>query len=1013
MMNCGLNSSQIGQLYQLAFKRLSLAKQNNIAFDLKKLMKDVYDHRMSKGYGEVDAVTFAQQIPALVDKAATANPELKAHLRSYKFSLDQLADDVIAIDESITKNNSVPFMMQYLNLTMDVAKDLRQANEALKEDAKNKEVTEEEIKPTVEIPIPISTDFASTKITDDTRPFKAATPSMLTDRGQEALSKERRLADGSINPNFNVPNPYLKFYYNVKYKILRKMLEQNKSDSSEINIPGIGGVYIRIQSSSTIPEKDLKPLNNFDKFGNPIAPTEEWLKEMKEANDKGVVMVLVDSDGYPIRFNEAGDPDYKGKIAYYNLRVPYYRNGEIHLTEDDLRSIEARSNQKNEKPDVARAFIIQELKYLDKVREYIKKNPSENHLTATITGGSLGYTQFDYKTINTPIKAINFGSESFKPHPLKIEGRTGTSYFFVEGMHGKPIEIERPTIASVEGMVDKLVSILTDRLIKTNALGQPTEPATYGDLREYLEAFYHTKEETLRIYDDGTVKLKGRALDLSSPEGVAKSKEILRSYFTELGPQREVDYNKLEASQKVGIISTSDDDYQDKIKDPANLGKILKQYDPSGGPAKYFVIEYPKVMINDKLLSKDSYNDVTLLPQEDGTVLVKNNFKPYIPFIKDNFTIHYELNSENKLLRLNGYFNFETLAEQNQKINPKNESVQKIKDETASKNTATGSGPADKSSKDLIKGVWDDPDLKNKLQKSQNAQATLEQMEAAKTWYENHPLSKHFPFEIMFNAINTARPNGIASWTVQGITLFKGSDFTDLYHEAWHGFTQTFLTQAQRTNLYKEARGLTGSFKDFNGDRVAFARASEKQLEEYLAEDFQSYMVSGKVKPATPVRNKIFQMILDFFKALYNDLTYNQVVLNDKANRTIHELYEKMRVGNLTEYNFNAQNTTFNELNKGIERIVDTEPQDFLNYEESTRLVDTMDSLISEFVDASNSLLDDNDKLELAALNDKNRRGVKLTEEEASKLLALESRRTYRYTSTLIKTKKGRLRCYG
>ena len=49
--------------------------------------------------------------------------------------------------------------------------------------------------------------------------------------------------------------------------------------------------------------------------------------------------------------------------------------------------------------------------------------------------------------------------------------------------------------------------------------------------------------------------------------------------------------------------------------------------------------------------------------------------------------------------------------------------------------------------------------------------------------------------------VNTGDGSAVARWTLAGITLYKGSDYSDLYHEAWHAFTQTFMNSLQKTRI--------------------------------------------------------------------------------------------------------------------------------------------------------------------------------------------------------------------
>lgn len=106
-------------------------------------------------------------------------------------------------------------------------------------------------------------------------------------------------------------------------------------------------------------------------------------------------------------------------------------------------------------------------------------------------------------------------------------------------------------------------------------------------------------------------------------------------------------------------------------------------------------------------------------------------------------------------------------------------------------------------------------------------------------------MRQFIPFETLFERINTINPDSIANWSLEdGIRLYKGSDYSDLYHEAWHGFTQTFLTKEDKAALYKEVGKLLGNFRDFQGNTVSFSSATTKQLDEFMAEDFRTWMLN-------------------------------------------------------------------------------------------------------------------------------------------------------------------------
>jgi len=244
-------------------------------------------------------------------------------------------------------------------------------------------------------------------------------------------------------------------------------------------------------------------------------------------------------------------------------------------------------------------------------------------------------------------------------------------------------------------------------------------------------------------------------------------------------------------------------------------------------------------------------------------------------------------------------------------------------------------------------------------QKTGNIKATPEQIEEARKWYESSPLKAHFPFEAVFDAVNQDNPNSVAQWSIDGIKLFKGADYSDLYHEAWHGFSQTFLTPEERKVMYSEMRKKTGDFVDYDGNRVSFAKANDLQLEEYIAEKFREYVLSKgvKVDAATPKTNNIFKRILNFLKELFGFTTKQDPVKGAIMTPMIDQLFEKLRVGNVSAHTFNAANRGFGVLYSTITAV---NPQEQtkrqLNYQDTQKIINSVDSVLSEVMDQLNEM---------------------------------------------------------
>lgn len=237
-------------------------------------------------------------------------------------------------------------------------------------------------------------------------------------------------------------------------------------------------------------------------------------------------------------------------------------------------------------------------------------------------------------------------------------------------------------------------------------------------------------------------------------------------------------------------------------------------------------------------------------------------------------------------------------------------------------------------------------------QKAGEIKATPEQIKAAEEWYNNSPLKQYIPFQVVFKAINS-NPSAVAQWTRDGVILTKRADFTDYYHEAFHGFIHTFMTKEQLDGLFEATRMLPGTFTDYNGDRVAFDMATDKQLEEFLAEGFRNYMLDpGKYKFNSKEEKSVFQWLINVLRMLFEDVTWDMITRDTVDTSTmIYDLYEKLRVGDLTGYSFQTENTVFDRTNNGMVAIDENDPVSKLDWASTYEIVRSMDSLISEYGD--------------------------------------------------------------
>lgn len=239
---------------------------------------------------------------------------------------------------------------------------------------------------------------------------------------------------------------------------------------------------------------------------------------------------------------------------------------------------------------------------------------------------------------------------------------------------------------------------------------------------------------------------------------------------------------------------------------------------------------------------------------------------------------------------------------------------------------------------------------------------TQEQIDSATTWWNNSPLSKFISLEQVANIVNS---NVYARFIAAGSSLLveqnldgklgkilinqatKGS-MVDTYHEAWHVFSQLFLTREEKLKLYNEVRNSDPKFKNLS----AFA------IEETLAEDFRTYALSPKTKKGAPVRNTLFRRILNFLKKLFSrkQSLADQIQPEEISTYGVAgELFNKLFFASnkpelLNDYVPLIENVQFDMLNRGV-RQQRAYREDALNERDSLDLVNAMDSMISEEID--------------------------------------------------------------
>lgn len=163
------------------------------------------------------------------------------------------------------------------------------------------------------------------------------------------------------------------------------------------------------------------------------------------------------------------------------------------------------------------------------------------------------------------------------------------------------------------------------------------------------------------------------------------------------------------------------------------------------------------------------------------------------------------------------------------------------------------------------------------------------------------------------------------------LTIYKGGNYTSLYHENWHILTQFCMTQEERNSLYNELRKLDGTFKEYKeGKRVKFKNATNQQLEELMAESFRHYMMTGKFlieNNLTFVKNgeritigNFFEKIIAWIKWHLDKFFGVDPAKPAELTPIINSMFEKLKYGNVQEYadRFNKEGAEFFTVDQSL-----------------------------------------------------------------------------------------------
>ena len=987
---CTLTEDQIRRLYKAVSGKIITDKNNGVKHDAEAYMKHLYDMlRNAPGGSDATAMDYIQHIPRMVLAAkGTMSEEFSDYLSDSGVDLNRM--DKLRVQFKDIENVKTFLSVNKPNAAAETAM------EVIAEALPTTGVVDGEVYDEVE-----KKDEKKKTESATTNPFDA-----LPETGFAQVNQEAQEYDG-VETKDNIPDPDPK---KQTYFAVVRMINKFLANSGTSNMNAVG-IYLTAVRERDVAYEDLYVSSQKYLETTTNKKTPEQKKAERESGDNIFLVYTDKDGNYLYfdKGGNISTKEDGGTLAYSSIRRVYTnRDGSKSIARVQSVNDVAKKPGALSAEELQKGRNL-EIEILEKMRQHVINNP-ESKLTFSVTSGQDGFVKENFSQRNNISDLDLEGGFSPFYSPID-DGMLseGGVYFTVPG-YDMPVLVKRPKFSELPSVVEAIANVLFNsdlsnakkmEVLKQFVNNKKTELferdgkvfVKLENSNEILDVSNKDNQQSFvdsinkltvninkdllgknferPIMDNGKVVLKsmvynnfisdnfytnleanaeGKIIKLNAYNVIQPTAEVTEKLFPvkkaspqgaldvlqqELDKEWEAEARRVEAIAKIyGLYN----DANEMQKELAERGKKL---DPDNDLSYVSVLKDPIAYLQKDLSSFKNFLQAISKRLEDSKssreeLLSKKDKMNASDFERSLKKIDDSIKSDETFI--NDYTKAiaenEQLVKQIAEINSKYREapVPGIEESTPSDNPL-----------DILREK-----LKNagKLLKASNlsSEATDEQIALAEKWYRSSPLAQHVPFQVMFNIVNS---NASAEFTMAGITLYTGSNFTDLYHEGWHVFSQMFLTKAQKKKLYGEGRNLTGSFITADGRTVKFSEAEDIELEEFMAEDFRKFVLSNgkKVIDGRPSRNNIFTKIYNFLKALYKGQSYISIMADMEAVGTIKDLYQKLYMGQVNDYKPSLNNVQFTLLNKGIQALDATRDENKgLTYQDSMTLVQTIDS---------------------------------------------------------------------
>ena len=916
-MNCSLSALQQQQFYAKVFKDLSVITDNKTPYNLKDYINEFYEQVVAASNDPSLGLTYIQLLPRIVATIVNKNPNVRKHLRDNQIS----TDDVLDLRDSF---EDVTVVEKYL-----AVKEL--SPERLEQVRKKAGIVSSQLE-------------KATELSNDIE-FQAKHTTGLVTTGQEEEVNDEGELTGEADPD-----PEKIATYAFMRSILDRLSKQNLTSAEQIEITASNGT--KIKGIYMIPTDIITSRGSRITQLSFATLTKDGYKKIF-VNSRGYITNIEGQDeaeGAIIPVTDFITPNTnKGKREFI-----FIESGETSLAPiDELveRTIARAAKAGVEIPDtdvLRKQLEDQRTKEVQLVDKFIKTFIGNKTLALplNIVGGRSGFNLLS----DTPVKlteVTNVTSDTISNIEFDNFGKT----YLKLDKFGDLVQIF-PNKTSAE-LAKNLAKLIVDPKVSASVkFGILENIYNINDGTFNISYDNTSKKPLLSIYSDKDVIYDSENPDLADEDFIA---EQLATAYINISKDN-IDGKIDVPNYNSGKFAKSKVNYNDFVRQNTVVFTVLrndgtiKTFNPS---LQYeFTMEaleemYPTEKKQEPIVSStDAKADIerrrlaelsayaSTFGEEIGDLLFQGIETPTGIENTDEY--------KNKVKEINAKYNAELAA-----LEPSTSTAKpKPKPKTIIKNQNVNTTPSG------FKGTFDMDlinDINNSLKRAgfKTVNTTPEEIKKIKDWYgslevmvdgEKVKLSTMIPVN---EAIALTNSDALGLFSSSGITLFTkagNKDYTTLYHEAWHAFSQLLLTQDQKQSLYNSVR---------KGVKY-LANATDKQVEEYLAEDFRGYVLSDGKKILVKPNESIFQKLWRIVKAFFTGQTD---IVDPTVVPLVKELYDNLRLGNLFEYAYSVENMQFGNLYRGIDPLNEEEPS--ISLSDSRLINESVDGAFSEIINAT------------------------------------------------------------